>query len=352
MNDDLIVIKIGSNVLVDETYSLRMSLLENILHTIGEHNKHGKKIVLVTSGAVALGKKFFTNKILDKKLAAGIGQAKLMSGYTTLAEQLDLTVSELLLSRPHLVKRSHFAALQESINNAFVNNIIPIINENDALVYGSDWSFGDNDSLSASLAVAFKADKLLILSHIDGLYTSDPSQNTDAELLNVVKDVNVEMMKFCSIVTSSNGRGGMVSKLKAARICTALGIEVQIINAFKEDILNKALQGNNVGTTFLPRKLQTVKEKERWLIASKSSSASIGIDDGAVQALSEGKSLLAVGIRSVCGKFDIDELVEVVDKDGVSVAIGKVDVDYKSVIHCEGKKGLQVMHADNIMAFV
>ena len=145
----------------------------------------------------------------------------------------------------------------------------------------------------------------------------------------------------------------MLSKLKAARLCTAVGIETQIINGFEKSLLSQALLGEKVGSTFLPRKLKDdIKNRERWLLAAKTSAASIEVDDGAVSALALGKSLLAVGIKKVYGEFDEDELVEIVDKDKVGVAIGKVDLDSKLLNTTESKKGLQVMHADNIMVFV
>ncbi len=353
MDNNITIIKIGSNVLVDDNNELRISIIENILEVVGEQIKQGQKIVLVTSGAVALGRKFFIDKELDKKLAAGIGQLKLMSGYNQVANKLGLTVSELLLSRPHLVERQHFLALQKSIESAFQNKIIPIVNENDALVYGTDWSFGDNDSLGASLAMSFKANKLLILSHVEGLFTANPEDNKNAELISEVKDVNAELMKYCSGAVSDKGRGGMVSKLKAARLCTAIGIEVQIISGLKKEFIVAALMGKKVGTTFLSRKsVSDIKNRERWLMASKTSAASIEVDDGAVKALASGKSLLAVGIKKVYGEFAANELVEVVDKDKVSMAIGKVDIDSKLLSVAKSKKGLQVMHADNIMVFV
>lgn len=350
----LTIIKIGSNVLVDDNNELRLSVIENILQAISEKVKQGQKIVLVTSGAVALGRKFFANKALDKKLAAGIGQLKLMSGYNQVASKLGLTVSELLLSRPHLVQRPHFLELQKSIESAFENNIIPIVNENDALVYGTDWSFGDNDSLGASLAVAFKADKLLILSHVEGLFTGNPEEDKEAKLLSVVKDVNAELMKYCSGDVSDKGRGGMISKLKAARLCTAVGIEVQIISGFKKENIVVALSGGEVGTTFLSRKSEgNIKNRERWLMASKTSAASILVDEGASGALEKGKSLLAVGIKKIYGVFNEGEIVELINEKKEGIAFGVVDVSSRDLEDqpFKSQKGVQVMHADNLIFF-
>lgn len=355
MNNKLTVIKIGSKVLVGENGQLHISLLEQILLLIGGRVKQGEKIVLITSGAVALGKTFFEKKKLDKKLAAGMGQMELMAYYFWAAKKIGVSVSELLLSRPHLLQRQHFLQLQTSIESAFENGIIPVVNENDALVYGTSWSFGDNDSLAASLAIAFSADKLLILSHVDGLYQVDPIINKQSVLINRVDNVNAELMRLCSKNTSASGRGGMISKLKAARLCTAVGIETQIINGLKIDQLGDALQEKSVGTIFSARsQKKIVSNRGRWILAARNSAASIEIDSGALFALKKGKSLLAVGITNIFGSFEKGELVEVINEDKEGVAIGLVDVDSKKLekIKFKLQKGVQVVHADNLMVFV
>ena len=351
----LTIIKIGSNVIVDEKGNLRNVLIDQILTEVNKRIYLGEKIVIVTSGAVALGKTFFDKKSVDKRLAAGMGQMRLMSAYYESAMRIGLPVLELLLSRPHLVQRQHFLKLQDTIHSALENKILPIINENDAMVYGSDWAFLDNDTLASSLAVALGADKLLIVSHIDGLYTADPDKDKNAKLVASVADVNSELMKYCSGETlDSVRRGGMVSKLKAARLCSAVGIEMQIVSGLKAGLIAKALEGENVGTTFLSRSLKkTINNRERWILAARTSAASIEVDEGALVALKKGKSLLAVGIKKIYGDFEKGELVEIIDKEKIGMAIGLVDVSSSTLVQANFKlqKGVQVMHADNIMVF-
>lgn len=353
--NNLVVIKVGSNIIIDEEGKARVVIIEKILQSLKNQLAKGIKIVLVTSGAVALGKKFFVGKEMNKKLAAGIGQMQLMSVYYEAAKNLGLPVMELLLSRPHLRQRQHFLNLQKLLNDAFQNNIVPVINENDVLVYGTDWGFIDNDSLASSLAIALNADKLLILSHVDGLFTGDPTKNGKVELIKEVDDVNKELMKLCSVGMADNSRGGMINKLKVIRLCTAVGIKAQIINGLKSDLLNAALAGETVGTTFLARNLEhSVKNRERWILAARTSAGSIVIDNGALTALKNGKSLLAVGIKKIIGEFVSGELVEVVNESLESVAIGLADVSSKDLLQTNFKtqRGVQVMHADNLMVFI
>lgn len=350
--NNLIIIKVGSNIIIDEQGAIRTAVIENILKSIKQTLEKGMKVLLVTSGAVALGKEFFIGKELNKKLAAGIGQMKLMSAYQTIAKKLNLTVLELLLSRPHLIQRQHFLNLQKLLNDAFINNIIPIINENDALVYGTDWAFIDNDSLASSLAIALGADKLLILSHVDGLFTGDPTTDKNAKLINQVRDVNKELLKLCSTEISDNSRGGMINKLKVIRLCTAVGIQAQIINGLKSELLTLALNNELVGTTFTPRNLSSiVKNRERWILAARTSAGSIEVDKGAEEALKKGRSLLAVGIKKIYGTFSGKELVEIVNSGQEGIAIGLIDLSAEELQIKDFKlqKGVQVMHADNIM---
>lgn len=351
--NNLIVIKVGSNIIIDDKGTVRTGVIEHILKSIKTKVDSGVKILLVTSGAVALGKKYFVGNELNKKLAAGIGQMELMSIYYETAKKLNLTVLELLLSRPHLIQRQHFLNLQKLLNDAFASGIIPIINENDILVYGTNWGFIDNDSLASSLAIALNADKLLILSHVDGLFTGDPKNDPNAKLVDEVRDVNKELMKLCSNEISDNSRGGMVNKLKVIRLCTAVGINAQIISGLKIDLLDLALAGEKVGTIFVARELhESVKNRARWILAARTSAGSIMVDDGAVLALNKGKSLLAVGIQKIVGSFAFGELVEIVNLQLETIAIGVADIDSDILQKIDFKiqKGVQVMHADNIMA--
>lgn len=355
MADKLIIVKIGTKTLVDEKGQIKDATITNVLEVVKERMEIGEKIIIVTSGAVAAGRAVLGKKDADRSVAAGIGQTHLLSHYLNCARPLGLHISEMLISRPHLVRRNQFLQLQEKINKVFsYEKVVPVVNENDFLVAGSDWSFGDNDSLAAALAISFKAEKLIILSHVDGLYTADPTKDKTAELIDVVDNVNAELMKCCSTESSDVGCGGMISKLRTARICTAVGIEVQIINGAEKTQIERAFQGERVGTTILPRGAKdSIKNRERWILSAKSSTASIEVDDGAVDALRRGKSLLAVGVKKIFGDFENGEIVEIVNHKQEGIAFGLVDINSKELKQKPFAKqsGAQVMHADNIVVF-
>ncbi len=352
MKNNLAIIKIGTSVLIDENGQLRESVIRSIFSAVSEKIKKGEKIALVSSGAVAMGRAVSGDKEMNKRLAASIGQVHLMSYFLGVAREMGLETAQLLISRAHLIQRQQFLQLQQTIEQALPAGVIPIINENDALVI--DWGFSDNDSLAVSLAIASNASRLIVLSHVPGLYTGDPSKDQNVELIKEVKDVNAELMKYCGKEASEQGRGGMLSKLKAARLCTAVGIPLQIVDGLNTENIGKALDNESVGTVFLPRQLtESMKNRDRWLLAAKSSPASIEVDDGAVSALKNGKSLLAVGIKKIYGSFAEKEIVEIVNDKKEGIAFGLTDVSSKMLEQKEFsmQKGIQVMHADNIMVF-
>lgn len=349
---DLTIIKIGTNAIIDDKNNVRQDLLNEIFVNLLPRTKAGEKFIIVASGSVAMGRKEVNNFSLEKALAAGIGQPVLMQYFKQAGIKYGFKVAELLLSRPHLIKRREFLSLQEKIENFLSHpDFILVINENDFLVNGTDWGFGDNDSLAGALAVALSAQKLLLVSTIDGLY-EDGKIGDENSLISEVKDVNAELMKYCRADISQHGTGGMLSKLKVARLCRAVCIETQIINGLKPGNLADALSRKKIGTTFLPHKsCQIIKNRERWILAARTSAGSIMIDDGAGRALQKGKSLLAVGIKKIIGSFEQDELVEVVNQSLETIAIGVADMASGGLqkIDFKEQKGVQVMHADNIM---
>jgi glutamate 5-kinase len=287
-------------------------------------------------------------------VAASVGQAALFDAYLKEAGKADLVLANFLLARPYLATREYFLNLQNTFNALLDQGILPVVNENDALVARTNWSFGDNDSLAAALAIALKAGRLIILSHVDGLFDADPTKSQDAQLIPSVKDVNAELLKYCSPEASAGGRGGMLSKLKAARLATAVGVAAQIINGLQSGNLAKALNNEGIGTTFLPRRTErTISNRDRWLLAAKNSAGSIEIDDGAVAALKKGKSLLAVGAKRVNGQFGKKEIVEVVDSEHQGVAFGIADYEsgeIEEMLRSGLTKDIQLIHTDNMIA--
>jgi len=348
---DLYILKIGTNALIDDNGSVRDFILSEILDVATKVLQRGDHILVVTSGAVRLGRSMLGDLKASKTIAASVGQPTLFGYYQKKAKELNVTLAEFLLTRPYIVRRQQFLTLQKTYTELFEKGIVPIVNENDAIVSGTDWSFGDNDSMAAALAVSLKAKKLVIASHIDGLFDQDPTQNKDAKIISKVDNISDEFLKYCSKNVSSNGSGGMLSKLKAARICSAVGIETQIINGLVGENISKALSNEQVGTYFEPRKVnEKISNRERWILAAKNSAGSVEIDDGAVKALRSGMSLLAVGVKRTYGQFEAKEVIEIIDKNSHGVAFGIVDMsktEIESVLR-ENTHKKQLVHANNM----
>ncbi len=352
MSNNITIVKVGSNTIVDENGIIRIEIIRDILESLQNIIKNGGRVVLITSGAVRLGRVALGSETLAT-VAASVGQTYLFAAYYQEAEKMKLKLAEFLLTRPYIITREYFLNLQATFNSLLDQGILPIVNENDALVAHTDWSFGDNDSLAAALAISLKAKRLVILSHIEGLFDADPNKDSNAKLIRTVRDINSELLKHCSSETSAGGRGGMLSKLKVARLVTAVGIETQIISGLTKGNLLKALHGEEIGTVFLPRKSnENISNRDRWLLAAKNSAGSIEIDEGAVVALKNGKSLLAVGVKNVNGQFNKKEIVEIVDTGRQGVAFGIVDyssIEIKDMLQTNNLKDIQLMHTDNLI---
>ena len=352
MENTITVVKVGSNTIVDDHGIIRSEVIHDIIATLGSVIREGGRVILVTSGAVKLGR-VSLGKDVSAAVAASVGQTALFDAYLREANKNNLALAQFLLTRPYIVTREHFLNLQSTINSLLDKKIIPVVNENDALVAHTDWSFGDNDSLAAVLAISLKAQSLIIVSHIEGLFNADPTSDSNAKLISMVRDVNAELLKYCSPGASAGGHGGMLSKLKAARIATAVGIEVRIINGLTFGNLSKALDDKEVGTLFLPRKSEsTISNRDRWLLAAKNSAGSIEIDPGAAQALKNGKSLLAVGVKKVNGQFEKKEIIEIVDAEKQGIAFGIVDYSSKEItemLRTNNLRDIRLMHTDNMI---
>lgn len=349
---DLYIIKVGTQTLVDSDGCVREVVLKEIFESVSLLISQGVNVIIVTSGAVRLGRNVISNHEISKSALASIGQPLMFNAYKKEADAHKLIVSELLLTRSYIIKRTSLPVLQKTFENLFSHNIVPIVNENDAFSHGTDLSFGDNDSLASVLSVILEAKKLVIVSHIDGLFDSDPTKNKNAKLITEVLNVSDEFLKFCATGVSANGSGGMLSKLKAARICSAVGIDTHIVNGLVEGNIRTVCAGGLVGTYLHGRNIHgQISNKERWILAAKSSSGSIQIDDGAVEALQKSKSLLAVGIKKVYGDFLKDEVIELLNKKNNSVAFGIADLSRADIEHLfktNQTHDQRIIHANNL----
>ena len=349
---NLYIIKIGTNTLINQDGSVYHTVLSELFESVKQIKKNGDNVIIVTSGAVRMGRISLKNPSVSKVIAAGVGQPLLFNLYQEVARKNNFKLAELLLTRAYIIKRNSLPLIQKIFGDLFSEDVIPVVNENDILSGGTDLAFIDNDSLASVLAVTLKAKKLIILSHIDGLMEEDPNLNSKAKLIKEVTKVSDEFLKFCTKEISNGGRGGMLSKLKVARICSAIGIETYIINGTVGGNLLNLIKGESVGTHFYGRNIsEKISNKDRWILAAKSSSGSIQIDEGATEALLRGKSLLAVGVKKVYGEFSKDEVIELVDYKRNSIAFGIVDfsrADLEEIINSKEVHDQRIIHSNNL----
>lgn len=253
-----IVIKVGTSTLTHDTGKTNIRSMRNLVRVISDVVNSGKEVALVTSGAigVGVGKLGLSEKPRDtqgRQAAATVGQCELMFMYDKMFGEYGHTIGQFLITKRDVEQPECHENLINAFERTFQYGAIPVINENDAVAV-DEIVYGDNDSLSAIVAELIRADALLILTDIDGLYTSNPNENEDAQLIPVVKEINDELFQIAGGHGSKFGTGGMVTKLSAAQISTAAGIDTIIMNGAEPENIYRALEGRQVGTFFVAQK--------------------------------------------------------------------------------------------------
>jgi len=319
-----LVIKIGTQVISGKE-GLILDRIKKIANEVVRLLKLGHEVILVSSGAVGSGMPKFPNLEIPskKRIWAAIGQPIMMNTYAKEFAHFGLNVGQVLILRDDFTNRESFTNMVSVIDSLIASKVLPILNENDVMKT-EDLTLGDNDILSAMVAVALSAHKLLILTTEDGLYDENPNKNPDAKLIEKVLDIDFEIERLCSKEKTDLGSGGMLSKVRAAKHATNSGIEVLFGNGMKEGIILSSIKKDFRGTKFPTRAKSPVGETKRWMMSAKGVGL-VTIDDGAVRALESGKSLLLPGIVSVKGNFEKKEIIEIVSKWGQAVAYGKVN---------------------------
>jgi glutamate 5-kinase len=325
MTNSLVVVKVGTSCLTKDDGRLDKDEISNIVDQIAIAVSKGYRIILVTSGAIVsgtaeLGKKANPNDIIFKQSCAAIGQSILMSNYRQYFKNHGLKVAQVLLTENDLSNRTSYLHICNVLDRLLQLNVIPIINENDLtsineiipLMKGYKINFSDNDILSVLIANATEADLVVILSTVDGLFDKNPKR-PNAKLIRVVEKITPELKKVID-GKSKFGRGGMLTKLRAAEISMKSGIPLVIANSKKSKILSDILENKFVGTYFRPLK-KGLPGIKKWIAYSAGSKGQIQVNDGAKKAIMEGASLLAAGIENVSGTFQIGEVVSIVSSD-------------------------------------
>ena len=347
-----VVVKLGSNLFFNDGGAIALGRIFSFIEDIAAARVAGRQIIVVSSGAVALGadalKMKSTNASLAQKQAlAAIGQSRLMNLYEQGFAKYGLTAAQVLLTEEDFSSRQRYLNLRHTLMTLLDMGVIPVINENDTVstseleVTDRTRSFGDNDKLSALVMSKLEATLLVLLSDVDGLFTDNPRENAQAELIPQVEDITPEIEALAGR-KSSRGRGGMATKLQAAKIAVNSGGLAVIANGLKPGILSRVLGGEAEGTVFVGR-AGSLSEKRRWIAFASSVSGRIHINEGALDAITKkNASLLYAGVTRIENEFENGDVVSIVGPNGDEVARGIVNYSSADASKLIGK------HSDDI----
>ena len=347
------VVKVGTSVLRGAGGRSTDQVIGDLAASLSSLWERQEPVVLVTSGAVglgcsALGQGECPSELEGLQAAAAVGQGRLMTLYDQAFARHGRCVAQVLLTRGDLASRRRYQNACRTLEQLLAWGVTPVINENDTLAT-DELRFGDNDTLSALVAVAVQADELVLLTDIDSLYSGDPRSDASAHPIPEVN--NLAELEALSGVAKGGGRwgtGGMTTKLSAARIATASGIQVRLADGRDPAVLNAVLAGEPRGTLFRPS-ASPLSDRKGWLAHALLPKGSITVDGGAERALlQQGASLLAVGVREVEGAFGRRDAVRLLSLDGRELARGLSAMDSEELQQCKGQRGL-VVHRDHLV---
>jgi glutamate 5-kinase len=320
-----VVIKIGSALLVDaEKGRLNRTWLEGFAADVARLRKRGQEVILVSSGAIALGRRHLglsagKLKLEESQAAAAVGQIRLAHAYKELLEAHEVTVAQILLTLGDTEQRRRYLNARGTLNTLLSLGSVPVINENDT-VATAEIRYGDNDRLAARVAQMVGAECLILLSDIDGLYTANPADDPDADFVARVLEITPAIEAMAGGTGSDMGSGGMQTKIAAAKIALGAGCYLCIAKGAVEHPLQRIEEGARC-TWFVPSSTPLAPRKQ-WIAGTLKPAGAIVVDDGAVRALMGGKSLLPAGVIRAMGRFDRGDTVSIIGPDGSEVARG------------------------------
>ena len=338
-----IVVKIGSSSIVDnKSKKIKTKWLNSICKDISDIHPN-QKIIIVCSGAIALGSKFINNnkpirRLEDKQAAAAVGQIELSKCWRETLKKRGINSAQILLTLEDSEIRRRYLNVRKTINALHKQNIIPIINENDT-VATEEISFGDNDRLAARVAQMIDANLLILLTDVDGLYSESPNKNKKAKKIKEVFKIDNKIEKMASTNISSLGSGGMITKIWAAKICMNSGCSSVISSSIKDHPLKNITKHNS--TWFYAIKSLNSNRKQ-WLLNHLHPSGSIKIDQGALKALSINKSLLPAGVIEIKGRFNRGDVISIVSEKNIKIGIGVIAYDTGDAKKIMGKKSKDI----------
>lgn len=322
------VVKVGSALLTNDGRGLDQDVIAGLVGQLAELRQQGCEVVLVSSGAVAAGvvRLGWTRRptaLHDLQAAAAVGQSELVQSYENAFRHFHYATAQVLLGHDDVIARDRYLNARGTLNTLLSLGVVPVVNENDTVVT-DEIRFGDNDTLAALVANLIDADALLLLTDQDGLYDADPRSNPGARLVEV-SDVHAPELDAMAGEGGALGRGGMVTKLRAARLAARSGTETVIANGRRDAVIAAVSSGKPVGTWLRTGK-QPQNARKQWLASLVQVQGSVELDEGAVRVLREsGRSLLPVGVRNVRGQFARGDMVSCRDGEGREVARGLVN---------------------------
>lgn len=365
------VVKIGTNLLAGKL-GFEGHVLEQLVQEICDlKHVQGMDIVIVSSGAVGCGMNTLgLNKrpvlLPEKQAVAAVGQARLMHYYETLFRTYggNLTTAQVLLTQADLDSRQNYLNIRNTLNTLFaLGNVVPVINENDSTAT-EELKFGDNDTLAAKIAAKINANLLVILTDVAGLYDRNPQEDAAAVLIQDVEYITPDIEAVAGGAGSVAATGGMRTKIEAAKIATAAGVDCVITSGTQELILHRILAGEAPRTRFFPAK-EVLSHRKRWIAFGRSASGTLYVDKGARTALVDhGKSLLPAGVTGVEGRFNAGAAVRITDASGTIIARGLVNYDSDALQEIQGRKSNaiaailgrkdfdEVVHRNNMVVLV
>ncbi len=342
-----IVVKLGTSTLTDGTISLAPHRIIELVRQMAQLMDAGADVVLVSSGAQAVGSEVLQfpkipKELPRKQMLSAIGQPRLMALYAQLFGYYGKNVAQVLLTRKDISRRSGFLNSRNTMLALLHHGgVVPIVNENDT-VATDEIRVGDNDNLSAQVAALIGADLLIMLTDQNGVYTADPRINPDAELVSVVDEDEIPTSLWQAAGTGGLlGTGGMLTKLQAADLARRSGVTTVIANGKAENIIARVAAGENVGTRFTPV-VTSIESRKRYILAGWDKKARLTIDNGAISALQQGSSLLPVGIRRVDGAFERGDTVAIFDQAQNEIARGLVNYTHQELLRILGQNSTEI----------
>lgn len=321
-----IVVKLGTSVLTGGTPRLDRPHMVELVRQCADLYRQEKDVIICTSGAIAVGRERLNfpdlpTTVTSKQMLAAVGQSRLMLMWERFFEIYGIHVGQLLLTRADMENRRRFLNARDSLRELLNHRIVPIINENDA-VATEEIKVGDNDNLSALVAILAEADLLLLLTDQPGLFTADPRTDPDAQLIPEVHSIDETLRKLAGGSISGLGVGGMVTKLQAADVARRAGADVVIAAGRAPDVIRRAVSGETLGTRFVALE-NPLESRKRWILAGPKSAGRLVIDEGASSALCHnGRSLLPAGIVAVEGNFERGDTISILGPDRTRLARG------------------------------